>query len=334
MPACLGPGVSLVWSGNTPRRRRRLSPMTADRPPRRTLVEAVRADHAAVADRAQPRLAGADVPVLRDRRRARRLAPGAPRRPRDRWLRAGDDRGRGRGPRGPDLPAGRRHLERRAGRGLAPRRRLRARPGRADRRPARPRRPQGVDLPALGRAVRLGPADEGGWPTVAPVAVPFEGYADPAALTVEEIARRRAGVRRRHPARRRGRLRHRRDPRRARLPAPPVPLAAVQPPRGRLRRLVREPHPAAARDRRRRARGAARDRSPAGADLRHRLARRRLGPRAEHPARRTAEGARGRPGRRLLRRQRPGLDPGRARLPGAARRPASASRHRRPARSG
>jgi 2,4-dienoyl-CoA reductase-like NADH-dependent reductase (Old Yellow Enzyme family) len=31
------------------------------------------------------------------------------------------------------------------------------------------------------------PETEGGWPTVAPSAVPFEGYADPAALSVEEI---------------------------------------------------------------------------------------------------------------------------------------------------
>ena len=32
------------------------------------------------------------------------------------------------------------------------------------------------------------PETEGGWPTVAPSTVPFEGYADPAALTTEEIA--------------------------------------------------------------------------------------------------------------------------------------------------
>ena len=32
------------------------------------------------------------------------------------------------------------------------------------------------------------PGDEGGWPTVAPSDLPFEGYADPVALTTEEIA--------------------------------------------------------------------------------------------------------------------------------------------------
>ena len=42
-------------------------------------------------------------------------------------------------------------------------------------------------------------ADDGGWPTVAPSDVPFEGYDDPAALTVEEIAEVVQRLRRRHP---------------------------------------------------------------------------------------------------------------------------------------
>ena len=60
-------------------------------------------------------------------------------------------------PGGPDRTPGRGDLERRAGRGVATRRRVRAPPGRPDRDPARPRRPQGLDLPAVGPAVRLGP---------------------------------------------------------------------------------------------------------------------------------------------------------------------------------
>ena len=92
----------------------------------------------------QPRLGLAHVPVLRGRRDAVRLAPGAPRRARPRRRRPGHDRGHRGQPGGADQPAGHRHLERRAG----------ARPGRgwprscaahgADRGDAaRPRRPQG-----------------------------------------------------------------------------------------------------------------------------------------------------------------------------------------------
>ena len=69
----------------------------------------------------------------------------------------GDERGdRGR-PRGPDLAAGRRHLERRAGRRLPPDHRLRPLTGRGPRHPARARRPQGVDAGAVARP-RLRPA--------------------------------------------------------------------------------------------------------------------------------------------------------------------------------
>ena len=130
----------------------------------------------AVADDAQPSVAGADVPVLRHRRRAERLAPGAPRRARHRRLRAGDDRGlRGR-VRGADLAAGRGHLERRAGRGLAPGRRLRARPGRArsacsSPMPVARRRPTGRGHERSGTI----PADDGGWPTRRSVRGPVRG---------------------------------------------------------------------------------------------------------------------------------------------------------------
>ena len=64
----------------------------------------------------------------------------------------------------------------------------------------------------------------------------------------------RDGVRRRRAARRAARPRRGPDPRRARLPAAPVPLAAVQPARRRVRRQPREPDALPARGVRRGAR--------------------------------------------------------------------------------
>ncbi len=108
----------------------------------------------------QPRVGVADVPVLLDRRTSHRLAPGPPRCPRPRRGRAGDDGGDRGGPGGPHLAAGRRDLERRAGGGLRADRRLRPRPGRRTRHPARARRPQGVDPRTLART-RLRPDRRG-----------------------------------------------------------------------------------------------------------------------------------------------------------------------------
>ena len=85
---------------------------------------------------------------------------------------------------------------------------------------------------------------EGGWTVVAPTAVPFgEGYALPHELDAEGIshviARFAAAARRA-----RSRLSGGGDTRGTRLPAAPVPVAAVQPAQGCIRRQLREPYPA------------------------------------------------------------------------------------------
>ncbi len=106
-------------------------------------------------------------------------------------------------------------------------------------------------------------------------------------------------------------------------------------PRRCLRRLVRRAYPAVAIHRLGGARRHARRDAAAGAHLRHRLAGGQLGPRAEHPARPSAQGRACRPRRRLLRRSRAGIDPGGPGLPGAAgRRSPERGRTFRPVRSG
>ena len=173
----------------------------------------------------------ADVPVLRARRRAERLAPGPPGSPRaaapgwssprrPRWCRrAGSARGH-------------RALERRAAAtAWAADRRVRARPGRGRRHPARARRPQGVDVLRPGRARRRSPRRRRLAAGRAPADRVPAAARGPEPLDRGGDRRRRRGVRRRRRARRRGRLRRGRGPRRARLPAPRVPLAAVEPPR-------------------------------------------------------------------------------------------------------
>ena len=74
------------------------------------------------------------------------------------------------------------------------------------------------------------PVAEGGWPTVGPSSTGYPGYAAPTRPVDRRARRRRGGVRGRRPPRPGGGLRHRRGARRPRLPAPPVPLAAVQRP--------------------------------------------------------------------------------------------------------
>ena len=124
---------------------------------------------------------------------------------------------------------------------------------------------------------------------------------------------------RRGRAGRRSRFRRGRDPRGARLPGPPVPVSADQPPHRRLWRRLRRPGPPARGDR---------DRGPdrvAGAQatvrpvLGDRLDRGRLVGRRHQPCGRAGRPARRRPDRRVQRRQRaPRRDPGRAGLPGPA----------------
>ena len=156
-------------------------------------------------------------------------------------------------PEGRISPARHGHLDRRAARRLG-----------ADRRGhPRARSTAGIQLahagrkastwwPFSGRRGSVSP-EEGGWQTVAPSAVAYEGFAEPAALDEAGIDAVVADfVAGDAPRARRG-IRRARGARSPRLPAAPVPLAAVEPPRRRVRRLAREPRAAAAA---RRARGA------------------------------------------------------------------------------
>ena len=96
------------------------------------------------------------------------------------------------------------------------------------------------------------PPTRGGWESVGPSSEPFGRYAAPRAMTDR---RDRCDARAPSPPPRvradGRRLRHGRAARRARLPAPPVPLAAVEPARRRVRRHPREPDALPARGRRR-----------------------------------------------------------------------------------
>ena len=173
-----------------------------------------------------------------------------------------------------------------------------------------------------------GVADEdGGWTPVGPSASAFPGLREPEPLDARAspASSARSGTPR---ARARRRLRRARDPRRARLPAARVPLAAVEPARPTSTAAPSTTGPGCcSRWSARCAPGAGR-RPGGGADLGHRLGRGRLGRRrlgaAGRPARRRGR----RPGRRLDRRQRAGADPGRSRATrcrspaGSARRPA------------
>ena len=141
-----------------------------------------------------------------------------------------------------------------------------------------------------------------------------------------------ARLRRRRPPRARRRLRRRRDPRRPRLPAARVPLAALQPPHRRIRRQLRKPRPPAPRDRL-----AVRGDWPAKRRRSSSASPPPTGPTeagtSTSPSRWPApQAARRRPDRLLLRRQRRRReDSHRPRLPGALRRthpPRSRNRHR------
>ena len=89
--------------------------------------------------------------------------------------------------------------------------------------------------------------DEGGWPTVAPSPIPSSRRSRSRGTDHGRHRGRSSGVRRRGRAALVGGFRGHRDSRRARLPAPRVPVAAEQPSHRCLWRLVREPHPAAVR---------------------------------------------------------------------------------------
>ena len=125
-------------------------------------------------DAAQPHRRLADVPVLERRRICQRLAPRPPRQPRRRRRRPGHRRGdRGRAATGRISPADMGiwkddHVE-----SLARIAAFIRSQGAVRRHPARARRAQGRARAAVGRR-RLDPAEEGGWPPVAPSAIPFD----------------------------------------------------------------------------------------------------------------------------------------------------------------
>ena len=197
-------------------------------------------------DAQEPHRRLADVPVLVARGAPDALAPRSPRQPRRRRRGARDDRGeRGRGAR-PHLSGRQRHLARLAGRGVGARSRAFI---------AEQGAVPGMQLAHAGRKASTAVPWEGGKGLyagagrVAPDAraerrsPSTTGTRCPTAMTIAGDRRRRARVRERREARARRGVPGPRDPRRARLPAPRVPLAAQQPSHRRLRRLVREPHP-------------------------------------------------------------------------------------------
>ena len=187
----------------------------------------------------QPRPHGAADADARDRprRRTQRADEGVLRPARER--RAGDLRGHPDQPRGQGLHGHPRHLQRRAGRGLARDHRRRARGRRPDRRPAVARRPglarvlprrrapgvgERAALPQPHHRARCGrQPDPGQLP-------------DPARAGARRDPAPARGLPPRDRQRPRGRLRPRRDPRRPRLPPPPVPRRRQQPAHGRVRR--------------------------------------------------------------------------------------------------
>ena len=123
---------------------------------------------------------------------------------------------------------------------------------------------------------QIAPGEPNGWQTVAPSPLPFmEGENPPLALDRAGLRSHPRRVRRRRAGARAARPRRRADPRRARLSAAPVPLAAVEPARRRIWRQPREPHALPARSVRRGAR-----RVPGGAAGHHARLRRPTGSRA------------------------------------------------------
>ena len=156
-----------------------------------------------------------------------------------------------------------RHLERRPGRKLQAADRLHEAPGHRDRHSACPRRPQSV---IANRDAGHGPADRG----------ESEGRRQELAAGRADGRARRKGLADAAPAHHRrvqgdgrhlgacgakrgqGRLRHHRDPHRARLSAGLVPVAGLQHAQRRIWRRPSRAHAAAARDRRGGAQGDAR----------------------------------------------------------------------------
>ena len=138
----------------------------------------------------------------------------------------------------------------------------------------------------------LGPA-EGGWEPVAPSALPFNPASPPPhALDVAGLRASRGWIRRRRRTGRAGGFPDRRDPCRSRLPPARVPVAAREPAHRRVRRQLRQSHPAPAGGRRGHARRVARGAAAVGEDLCDGLGSRGLGHRRERRAGAAPSGAR------------------------------------------
>ena len=145
---------------------------------------------------------------------------------------AGDGRGHGGRPRGPDHARRHGDLGRPARRAAGPDRPVRPLAGGGAGHPARPRRPQGELRRRPGRAgPSLKTPEEGGWTVVGPSPIPFnEGDPRARAARRGRDRRRRRRLRGRGPPGAGGRVPGHRDPLGPRLPAARVPLAAEQPP--------------------------------------------------------------------------------------------------------
>ena len=280
-------------------------------------------------DGAQPALGRADVPVQRGGRGSPGVAPHPPRAVRvgrrGHRLRRGD----GRPARGPHLARGHRDLERRAARCVGADRRRDPRP--AARSPA-------IQLAHAGRkASTWSPFSDGrgSVPSAKAAGPPSRPRRSPSRATPSRPpstspASTRSSTAFAAAARRavEAGFEIARDPRRARLPAAPVPLAPVEPAHRRVRRLAREPRAAAA-ARRRRGSGC-RSRRPALRPLLgHRLGRRRLDRRGDRDGRALGGRTRCRLLRHLQRRaRRAPADRAVAGLPGRARRARAPGRRR------
>ena len=143
----------------------------------------------------------------------------------------------------------------------------------------------GIQLAHAGRKASSQRPWEGGgplkagqdpWPTIAPSALPFgAGWHTPRAMTEDDIARVRDGLRRGGEARGAHRLRRRSSCTSRTAICCTVPVADLQQAHRPLRRLAREPHALPARDRAGGARRACRADAARRAHHRQRLARRR-----------------------------------------------------------
>src|ERR1700737_538791 len=256
--------------------------VTGQRTPQPRSNHALRSPATSRSHAAQPHHRLADVPVLERGRVRERLAPGAPGLACRGRLRPGLHRGLRGHAGGAHLTPGPGDLEGRARSRAGSDRALHRRAGRRRGNAARARRPESFHATALEGQPR--PRARGGrrLPShlrAEPDPVPSRG---PGARGARQQGHRahRQGLWRRGRARVPRRLSGPRAARRARVPAPRIPLAALEPPHGCLRRPVREPHPHPAGGHALRAGALAGPLAAVRAHLGHRLGGRRLGRRS------------------------------------------------------